>query len=696
MATTRRVAIPLTERQLPVDAERVEAVPADEPVDVTVYVRRRADQPDLPDPEDLGALPGLTGRTVDDDEFALRYGADPDDIAKVEEFARAHKLEVVESSPEKRSVTLRGTSKAAQEAFGVKLARYRSEGQTFRGRQGPVTVPAEVADVVESVFGLDDRRVGKTRLRRSNQVPSGLGLSTVRAAGLPPNTFLPPQVADIYRYPAGTDGTGQSIAILAFNDSTSHGGYSIDAVTTYFEQVLQIPVPKITDVVVRGPGNDPGTDDGSDPFDSSGEIMLDLQVVGSCAPGADIVMYFTEFTERGWVDAVNAIITDTTHRPSVISVSYGNPEDDPRSAWTAAAILKVNEAFRAAAAKGITICCASGDDGSRDQANDGRAHADFPASSPYVLACGGTRIVAPQGVPLYELTWNNGPGSATGGGVSRIFPVPRYQQHAGVPPSANPDRHVGRGVPDVSGLADPETGVAIATLDGEHLAIIGGTSLTAPLWSSLVARLNQALETPLGFLNPLLYRFLHYPVLRDIIHGNNGAYAAGPGWDACTGLGSPDGARLLAAIRTVIAQTPGTPHAADAPAAGAPGGTAQPGQQPGQQPDRPPGQQPGAPSTLPTAAQPFVDATARLVDAFREAWQPAASAKSDSAPDLVAFRHAAAAAHLEWVGAVKERWAQTRASDLDAYALTVIGTTIAGAGEAVYLALGPPDARQAP
>lgn len=690
MATTRRVAIPLTERQLPADAERVEAVPADETVDVTVYVRTRVDQPDLPDPEELGALPGVTGRTVDDDEFALRYGADPDDLARVEEFARAHKLEVVSSSAPTRSVTLRGTSKAVQEAFGVKLARYRSEGRTFRGRTGPVTVPAEIADVVESVFGLDDRRVGTPRLRRGSQAPSGLGLSTARATGLPPNTFLPPAVADIYQYPAGTDGTGQCVAILAFNEPTSHGGYSADAVTTYFEQVLGIPVPTITDVVVRGQGNDPGTDDGSDPWDTSGEVMLDLQVVGSCAPGADIVMYFTEFTERGWVDALNAIVTDTTHRPSVVSVSYGNPEDDPRSAWTAAAILKVNEAFRAAAARGITICCASGDDGSRDQANDGRAHADFPASSPYVLACGGTRIVAPNGVPLYELTWNNGPGSATGGGISKLFGLPRYQQHANVPPSANPDRRVGRGVPDVSGLADPETGVAIATLDGEHLAIIGGTSLTAPLWSALVARLNQALDSPLGFLNPLLYRFLHYPVLRDIVYGNNGAYAAGPGWDACTGLGSPDGTRLLAAIRLVVEEarsgerdtTPPSPAPAT-PRASAPPGPRGPGTPLG--PPVPPS------PAVPAAAQPFVDATAQLVESFGEAWSDANPPFSDIvATNTVGFEHAAAAALLEYAGDVKQLWAQLRPADVDAFTLNVIGRTIAGAGEAVFLALGPP------
>jgi len=315
-------------------------------------------------------------------------------------------------------------------------------------------------------------------------------------------------------------------------------------------------MPDLTDVVVHGQGNDPGDDSGRDPADTSGEVMLDVQMVGGCAPAAKLVVYFTQFTEQGWVDVINTVITDSTNRPSVVSISYGNPEDDPRSAWTLMAIRKVDEAFSAAAARGITICCASGDDGSRDQGGGARAHADFPASSPHALGCGGTRVFATGGVITQETVWNDGPGSATGGGVSRIFPVPWWQRFAGVPPSANPDHRRGRGVPDVSGIADPETGVIIITLDGAHLAVIGGTSATAPLWSALIARLNQALGRRLGFLNPVLYGALCTGVLRDITVGNNGAYAARPGWDACTGLGSPDGINLLLALRSLSAHGP--------------------------------------------------------------------------------------------------------------------------------------------
>ena len=204
------------------------------------------------------------------------------------------------------------------------------------------------------------------------------------------------------------------------------------------------------------------------------------------------------------------------------------------------------------AAKGITICCASGDDGSSDDDPSG-AHVDFPASSPFVLGVGGTNLVASSGAPptiQSETVWNELLHSegATGGGVSDVFTKPSYQNSVNVPPSANPPHDIGRGVPDVAAVADPVTGVVVMDIDGKHLEQIGGTSASTPLWASLIARLNQGLNARCGFLNPLLYGRFSTGVLRDITVGNNGAYSAGPGWDACTGLGSPNGDQLLNAL----------------------------------------------------------------------------------------------------------------------------------------------------
>jgi kumamolisin len=368
----------------------------------------------------------------------------------------------------------------------------------------------------------------------------------------------------LYAYPTQFNGSGQNVAIFAFNGTSPdpRGGYKLPALQNYFEKVLGGNTPAIKDVVVQGPGNDPGPDTtaSSNRGDSTGEVMLDMCVVGSVAPDANIFMYFTEFTSQGWVDALNQAITDD-NEISVISISYGNPEDDPEGAWTSMGVQNVNFAVQAAIAKGITICCASGDDGSSDGAtNLTGAHVDFPASSPFVLGVGGTNLVASSTAPATiqsETVWNETLQSegATGGGVSDVFTKPTYQNSVSVPPSANPPHNIGRGVPDVAAVADPVTGVLVMHIDGKHLEQIGGTSASTPLWASLIARLNQGLNARCGFLNPLLYGKFSTGVLRDIKVGNNGAYSAGPGWDACTGLGSPNGDQLFQALSGAGTQT---------------------------------------------------------------------------------------------------------------------------------------------
>jgi kumamolisin len=153
-----------------------------------------------------------------------------------------------------------------------------------------------------------------------------------------------------------------------------------------------------------------------------------------------------------------------------------------------------------------------------------------------------------------ETVWNDGTqGGATGGGVSAQFPLPSWQATAGVPKHGH---KTGRGVPDVAADADPETGYQVY-VDGQAM-VIGGTSAVAPLWAALTCRLAQSLGRPLGLLQPLLYASVTpghtAPGFRDITSGSNGAYSAGPGWDACTGLGSPEGTALLAALQAAGSQ----------------------------------------------------------------------------------------------------------------------------------------------
>jgi kumamolisin len=529
-------------------------------ITLSIYARQNPNPPEAT-VRSLDALrtdlPGQR-RYLTSEEFNSVYGADPADLEKIAAWAKANQLDVVESSEPTRRVQVEGTIQNVERAFSLELNEYQhpQDGQ-YRGREGEVHVPSELFGIVDGVFGLDTRRVGRPRRRNMGRSVSLDSASLQNKLSNPfPGSFFPPEVAQLYGYPAKLDGSKQNIAIFAFNGAGSpdpRGGYSPAALTTYFEKVLGGKTPAITDVVVQGPGNDPGPDtEASDQQgDSTGEVMLDMCVVGSVAAGANIFMYFTEFTSQGWLDALHQAITDH-NAISVISISYGNPEDDPQGAWSRMGVRVVNQAFQAAIAKGITICVASGDDGSSDGVGAG-AHVDFPASSPFVLGVGGTKLVATSGAPptiAEETVWNElmQDEGAGGGGISAVFTKPSYQNGSKIPPSANPPHRVGRGVPDVAAVADPETGVIVMHIDGKHLEQIGGTSASTPLWAALVARLNQGLGANCGFLNPLLYAKCANGVLRDITVGNNGAYVAEPGWDACTGLGSPDGQRLLHAL----------------------------------------------------------------------------------------------------------------------------------------------------
>ena len=503
-----RIAVRGSERRLLPNAQAVGTPDPAGWITATVVLRRRAELPSDP------AATRLTRG-----EFEQRYGAGPEDIRLVEQFAAANDLTVLEVDPARRTVVLGGTVANMNEAFGTQLRVFQSPDGVFRGRTGELYLPVDLAAVVTGVFGLDERPQARTRFRRLSIGP--------RAAG--DKSYTPNQVANLYRFPAGT-GSGQAVAIIELG-----GGYRTADLNTYFTG-LGIAVPSVTAVSVDGTQNQPV----GDPNSADGEVLLDIEVVGAIAPSARIVVYFAPNTDQGFLDAITTAVHDKVHTPSVISISWGGAE----STWTAQALTSFDQAFQDAAALGVTVCCASGDDGSADGVTDGSAHVDFPSSSPNVLACGGTRLESSGNKITSEVVWNDGAGNgASGGGVSETFPLPSYQAKAGVPPSVNPSHHKGRGVPDVSGDADPATGYQVY-VDG-HAAVYGGTSAVAPLWAGLIALINGQAGKPAGFVNGALYTIpANKGALRDITSGDNGAYSAGPGWDACTGLGSPDGQAL--------------------------------------------------------------------------------------------------------------------------------------------------------
>lgn len=511
-------------------ARRLAATDPAERMEVSVLVRRKAAAAMR---SRVVAMAGgdRTGAFLSREEFAQAHGAEASDLAAVRKFAVSHGLSVVQEHAARRTVMLSGTAAQFCAAFAVQLHQMEHAGGTYRGRTGEIQLPAELAEVVEAVLGLDDRPQARPHFRvRPGADSAGMAAGTggaIRHAASPAVSYTPTQVADLYGFPAG-NGAGECVALIELG-----GGYRPADLSTYFSG-LGVASPSVVAVSVDQAKNAP-TGDGNGP---DGEVMLDLEVVGAIAPGARIAVYFAPNTDAGFLDAVTTAVHDTVHKPSVISISWGGSE----STWTDQAMTAMDGAFQAAATMGITVCVASGDNGSADGVTDGADHVDFPASSSFALACGGTSLRGSGTTISSESVWNDGAGGgATGGGISGFFPLPDWQKSLSAKKSNGQGAALTmRGVPDVAGDADPQTGYAVR-VDGTD-TVIGGTSAVAPLWAALIARLNAAAGKPAGFVNPLLYA--NPTALRDVTTGGNGDFEAAAGWDACTGLGSPNGGSL--------------------------------------------------------------------------------------------------------------------------------------------------------
>jgi len=496
-------------------------------VNLTVHVRPKNPRQELVKTvrEMASKLPAHR-RHLTREEHAALHGADRADLDKVKKFASRHGLSVTDSSVARRTVHLMGTVAAVEEAFGVDLKTYVHGKTRYRGHAEHASVPPELAPIVEAVFGFDNRPYARPHFRISQASRGG------QATPLAATTFTADKLAEIYGFP-DADGTGQVIGIIELA-APDGSGFRTSDLDTYFRG-LGLATPDIVTVSVDGGQNQPGTDPG-DPQNADGEVALDIEVAGAVAPKAKIVVYFAPNTPQAFVDIFNHAVHDSDHNPSVISTSWGAAEDptDPTT-------KQLEQILQDAASMGVTLCAASGDSGSRDNPNDpDHASVDYPASDPNALGCGGTSLRVSGTKIRSEVVWED----HSGGGVSRIFDPPSYQENAGVPSAVNPAGPVRRGVPDVAGDADPATGYNIL-VDGQSLSF-GGTSAVAPLWAGLIARINQKLGHNVGFINTILYQ--NPQAFNDITSGSNIDYSAGPGWDPCTGLGSPKGGDILKAL----------------------------------------------------------------------------------------------------------------------------------------------------
>jgi kumamolisin len=384
--------------------------------------------------------------------------------------------------------------------------------------------------------------------------------------------LTPGNVLALYNFPPG-DGAGQTIVIAEFGAPVNNGklmppAYIASDVAAFCKRHrLRRPAVKTTGIGVK-PLNErqyraairrlpKRLQDVL--YVETAETMMDVELVAGLCPKADIRVYFASWTQKGWIDFLDEVTALDTGKPVTVSISYGLAEESRD--WSDGALTSVNHRLQIAAMMGINICVSAGDDGIICDQQHGRCHVMFPASSPFTLSVGGTMLRSGFSRAVEEVVWWEPPGrptgdggGATGGGVSVVNRRPPWQKVRIA--SHDPRAGDGRVVPDVAALAGPpyfDIVVAGEPTPGT------GTSASSPVWAALIARVSAQLPAARRrrFLVPLLYKAAVAKAgFRDIVTGGNGAglrkgYQARPGFDAVSGLGVPDGEKLLTALRRI-------------------------------------------------------------------------------------------------------------------------------------------------
>lgn len=379
--------------------------------------------------------------------------------------------------------------------FQTEIGEFKFDGKKYYSELSEVVIPYGL-DFVGNVIGLNNVPKFKHHSQNSNMKTG----------------FTPVDIAELYDFPLYFRGANRNIAIIELG-----GGYRQDELEYYFLNYLKNDnMPTIIPIPLDGATNNP-----KDPI--SEKVMFDIEVAGAIAKCSTIVVYFAPNNDLGFYDAIYFAITNLNYRPCCLSISWGAPESENTSTF----MESVNLLFKEGVKNYMNIFCSSGDSGSSDGLPG--LNVDFPSSSPYAIACGGTKIIVENKKIVNEIVW-----SGSGGGYSNIFTKPAYQDIEGTQ----------RGVPDLAGNADPDTGYII--LYNKELKVMGGTSAVASLYAGLNAICSQALGS-VRFFNDIIYKYEN-EVCYDIVEGSNGPdgkWDAKVGWDACTGNGRIYGVRFL-------------------------------------------------------------------------------------------------------------------------------------------------------
>jgi kumamolisin len=528
---------------IPDGAAHVGPVDPDRRVEFTVVLAAKQELPSVHTARDSRI------RHLNHAELRQSYGAVNGAASRVERFALAFHLQVIEAAEHRRNLRLCGRLADIARAFKTSFGKFEHDGRQFFAATRPLTFPKDWGGHVEAVLGLHSSQ--QSRPRR-HSVVHGCG-TAARISDL----------ARAYAFPHDFNGSKETIGLIEFG-----GGFCQEDIEQFCLR-LGLAVPRISVVEIGGGANKPGDRrvvhefldvvngrlslaakaEQSDSFVAAQctvEVTMDVEILAALAPAAHIVIYFASADEQGLYHALNRAVHDEQHRPGILSISWSVPEHT----LSASEIRAIEGVLCEAAHLGITVCASSGDAGALNGSADGKLSVNYPASSPHCLACGGTSgKVGDEGI-AEEMVWNAshyGLKGASGGGVSRRFPLPAWQMDDHVP--VGPEGKGGRGVPDVAGLADPRHGCEML-IAGRSFAS-AGTSAVAPMWAALIARLNQALGHRCGYFHPHLYRLGREGKsgLRPVLKGDNGFYKAGKGWNACTGYGTPRGHELLLSLQ---------------------------------------------------------------------------------------------------------------------------------------------------
>jgi hypothetical protein len=328
----------------------------------------------------------------------------------------------------------------------------------------------------------------------------------------------PIELARHYNFPKNIAGEGQCIGIVSVGD----GNYQETDLEQYFSS-HGLKTPRVRRV-------------GAEPREkaadwSAAHLTMQIEIIGAIAPAAQFVIYHGSNTNDGFLSAVEAVTADEKNNPTVLLIAWGAPESN----WNKQFRDRMERALTGAALRGVTVCVPSGG-----------PEVNYPGSSPHVFACGGTSLKVSNGQFVGETPWGSG-----GGGVSRVFARPKWQE--GIPlPAASGGGRARRAVPDLSAHADPMNGYRIFV--GGNWTPVGGLTASAALWVGLIALLNEAVGRPHALNHEDLYRYFGPAgVLRHVPTAEAGGDGAGdgpgPGWTPGAGWGSPDGDRLVTAIR---------------------------------------------------------------------------------------------------------------------------------------------------